>query len=79
MLQGASLRTLRMRHCDIKDHLGAIIFKGLRKSKQLEEVEMTNNLMGEETARMICEELKFAKQIMGMQLHDNIIKYKDMQ
>ena len=46
MLQGASLRTLRMRHCDIKDHLGAIIFKGLRKSKQLEEVEMTNNLMG---------------------------------
>ena len=79
MLQGASLRSLRMRHCDIKDRLGAIIFKSLRKNKLLEEFDMTNNLMGEDTARTICEELKYAKQVMVMRLHDNIIKYKDMQ
>lgn len=32
MIQGGSLTHLKMRHCDIKDHLGALIFKDINKS-----------------------------------------------
>lgn len=35
ILQSLGLMGLRMRHCDIKDKYGAIIFQGLRKSKYL--------------------------------------------
>ena len=32
MLQGGALTHLKMRHCDIKDNLGAVIFSGLQKT-----------------------------------------------
>ena len=32
MLQGGSLTHLKMRHCDIEDHMGALIFNNLRKT-----------------------------------------------
>jgi hypothetical protein len=36
-----------MRHCDIKDRYGKIIFKNLRKNKALEKIDMMNNLLGD--------------------------------
>lgn len=36
-----------MRHCDIKDHLGRIIFKNIRKNKYIEKIDMMNNLLGD--------------------------------
>jgi hypothetical protein len=35
MLQGSTLKEVRMRHCDIKDSLGHIIFRNIRKNKTI--------------------------------------------
>lgn len=64
MLQGGSVTHLKMRHCDIKDHLGAIIFTDIHKGKYIESIDMMNNLLGDETARTLCKELKKAKTIV---------------
>lgn len=79
MLQSSSLIALRMRHCDIKDKLGEIIFSGLHTSRSLESIDIANNLLGDKSARMICNELKTAKNILVLNLQQNIIKYNDMQ
>lgn len=55
MLQGGSLTHLKMRHCDIKDHLGATIFTDIHKGKYIESIDMMNNLLGDETARTLCK------------------------
>lgn len=55
MLQGCSLKSLKMRHCDIKDHLGQIIFQNIHKNKAIETIDMMNNLLGDCTAKTICE------------------------
>lgn len=36
-----------------------------------------NNLLGDDTAKTICKELKMAKTITELKLDQNIIKYKD--
>lgn len=79
MLQGSVLTHLKMRHCDIKDNFGALIFKNMSKSTLIESIDMMNNLLGDETARTICRELKTAKTITEMKLDQNIIKYKDQE
>ena len=38
-----------------------------------------NNLLGDNTAKTICSELKLAKTILNLCLEENIIKYKDIQ
>lgn len=38
---------------------------------------MMNNLLGDETAKTICRELRKAKNILELKLLQNIIKYKD--
>jgi hypothetical protein len=35
MLQYASVTSIKMRNCDIKDHLGKLLFKNLRKNKTI--------------------------------------------
>lgn len=40
---------------------------------------MMNNLMGDLTAKAICDGLKNCKNITSMEIDENIIKYKDMQ
>ena len=77
MLQGSSLTHLKMRHCDIKDHLGALIFKNLNKTHAIESIDMMNNLLGDDTAKTLCKELKTAKTVTELKLDQNIIKYKD--
>jgi Ran GTPase-activating protein (RanGAP) involved in mRNA processing and transport len=79
MLQGCLLKSIKMRHCDINDHLGQIIFTNIRKNKNIEKIDLMNNLLGDETAKKICEELKHAKSLTSLLLDENIIKYKDMQ
>jgi hypothetical protein len=37
-----------------------------------------NNLLGDSTAKTICTELKYAKNLVSLLLDENIIKYKDM-
>ena len=78
MLQMSPLTSLKMRHCDIKDHLGAIIFSNLHKT-HIESIDFMNNLLGDETAKVICRELKTAKTVTEMKLDQNIIKYKDQE
>lgn len=68
MLQGANIYELKMRHCDIKDHLGSLIFKNLRKNKYIEKIDMMNNLLGDKTARVICNELKYTKNVTTLSL-----------
>ena len=79
MLQGGTLTHLKMRHCDIKDHLGAIIFNGLQKTHAVESIDMMNNLLGDDTAKVICKELKKARTVTEIKLDQNIIKYKDQE
>jgi hypothetical protein len=38
---------------------------------------MMNNLLGDETARTICKELRQTKKLTELKLDQNIIKYKD--
>lgn len=40
---------------------------------------MMNNLMGDLTAKAICDGLKNCKNITSIEIDENIIKYKDMQ
>ena len=47
MIQGGSITHLKMRHCDIKDLLGALIFKDISKSLSIESIDMMNNLLGD--------------------------------
>ena len=55
MLQGGSLTHLKMRHCDIKDPMGAIIFFNLKKTHSVESIDMMNNLLGDDTAKTLCK------------------------
>ena len=69
MLRGCSLSHLKMRHCDIKDNLGAIIFSGIQKGRNcIESMDLMNNLLGDETAKTICKELKKVKTIVELKL-----------
>lgn len=54
MMQGCLLKSIKMRHCDIKDHLGQIIFHNIRRNKYIETIDMMNNLLGDNTAKTIC-------------------------
>ncbi len=63
MLESCLLKSIKMRHCDIKDKLGSIILTGLHKNRYIEKVDMMNNLLGDETAKTICSELKQTKSI----------------
>jgi Ran GTPase-activating protein (RanGAP) involved in mRNA processing and transport len=78
MLQGCGLKEVRLRHCDIKDRLGHIIFHNIRKNKTLERIDVMNNLLGDQTAKTICNELKYAKTITAIALEENIVKHSDI-
>ena len=47
MLQGGTVTHLKMRHCDIKDNLGSLIFANIHKGKFIESIDMMNNLLGD--------------------------------
>lgn len=55
MLQGCSIKSIKLRHCDIKDELGKVIFRNIHKNKTIETIDMMNNLLGDNTAKTICE------------------------
>lgn len=79
MLQSTSASHIKLRNCDLKDHLGPILFLNLRRNKSLETIDLMNNLLGDLTARALCNELKVSKNLTTLVLEENIIKYKDMQ
>ena len=51
---------------------------GLHKNRYIDKLDMMNNLLGDDTAKTICFELKHTKTITCLLLDENVIKYKDM-
>jgi hypothetical protein len=68
MLQNTSACHLKLRNCDLKDHLGRILFLNLRRNKTLASIDLMNNLLGDLTARALCNELKHSKTLTALVL-----------
>ena len=69
MLQGCTLKEIKLRHCDIKDNLGHIIFHNIKRNKTIEKIDARNNLLGDRTAKTICNELKYAKNLLFLNVY----------